>query len=149
VRVEGCDYSCGWVRNPNREPVTFLLGAAVVAMVIVSCGPTTQQPRHDAFFDDDAPSLISGNLDDAETRWRKEIAGERATDPDALLTDDPPGEPHSYGKVAFEDAEPAEPKPTTFWGKMKAGAETVGKVSFAAVSVLVTLGMMAAPYLLL
>lgn len=146
MRVEGWDYSCGWVRNPNREPLTFLLGAAVVAMVIASCGPTTQQPRHDPFFDDDAPSPVTGNFDDAEARWRDDIAGERTTDPDALLKDDPAGEAERYGNVAFKD-EP--PPPTTFWGKVKAGAETVGKASFAALSVLVTLGMMVAPYLLL
>ncbi|MBI3768562.1 MAG: hypothetical protein HY271_08715 [Deltaproteobacteria bacterium] len=124
--------------------MTRLLTASIIVVVITGCGPPASQPRHDPFFDDDSPSTMTGNLDDAETRWRKEIAGERTTDPDALLTDDPPGEPERYGDVAFK-----EKAPTTFWGKVKVGAETVGRASFAAVSVLVTLGMMVAPYLLL
>jgi hypothetical protein len=144
VRVEGWDYSFRGVGNPNRERVTRFLTAAIIGVVITGCGPPASQPRHDPFFDDDSPSTINGNLDDAETRWRNEIAGERTTDPDALLTDDPPGEPERYGEVAFQDE-----APKTFWGKVKAGAETVGRASFAAMSVLLTLGMMVAPYLLL
>ena len=133
------------MRNPNRELATLLLTVAIAATVIAGCGPVTPQARLDPFFDDDAPSPVAGNFDDAEARWRNDIGGERTTDPDALLKDDPPGEAERYGNVAFKD----EPPPPTFWGKVKAGAETVGKASFAAVSVLVTLGMMVAPYLLL
>ena len=125
----------------------MLVAAAVVTSVLAGCGPMTTQPRHDPFFDDDAPSPVAGNFDEAETRWRKDIAAERADDPDALLRDDPPAEPEAYGTVASKGDEP--PPPTTFWGKVKSGAEAVGKASFAAFSVLVTLGMMAAPYLLL
>ena len=147
MRAKGRDYSFRWVRNPNRDLMTVLLAAAVVVTAIAGCGPMTTQPRHDPFFDDDAPSPVAGNFDDAETRWRKDIAAERTDDPDALLRDDPPDEPDRYGKVAFK--EDAPPPPTTFWGKVKGGAEAVGKASFAALSVLVTLGMMAAPYLLL
>jgi len=122
----------------------LLLVAASVVVVLAGCGPMAPQPRHDAFFDDDTAPMMTGDLDEAETRWRKDIAAAPDVDPDALLKDDPPRDPERYGNVAFKD-----PPPTTLWGKMKAGAETVGKVSFAALSVLVTLGVMAAPYLLL
>ena len=111
-------------------------------MVVMSgCGQTAQpRSRNDAWFDDDAPSDISGNLDAAEARWRKEIENERGTDP--LLTDDPPGAPENYGTVTSEDGQDVDtPRQSGFWGKF-------GKASFALVSVLVALGMMAAPYLL-
>jgi hypothetical protein len=133
----------------NTATVITLIMLIMPITVIVGCGPPApqQQPRHDPFFDDDEPASMSNNLDDAETRWRKELEGERNSDPDALLTDDPPGKPDRYGDVAFKDETP--PPPATFWEKMKAKSETVGRASFAALTVLVTLGMMVAPYLLL
>src|SRR6185369_2207347 len=98
VRVGGWDYSCRWVRNPNRGATALLLGLGIVIVVMSGCGPTAQpRSHHDSWFDDDAPSDISGNLDSAEARWRREIENERGTDP--LLTDDPPGAPEDYGKV--------------------------------------------------
>lgn len=133
--------------------VVFL---TIVAGTIASCGPTPAQGRHDPWFDDDdAPPMISGNTDEAEKRWRRDIeadrgliARERANDPDALLTDDPPKDPDEYGNVAFDDEKPP-PAPTTAWGKFKAGMNKVGRASFAAMTVIVTVGMMVAPYLLL
>lgn len=152
VRMGGWDYSCRRVRNPNRGATALLLRLGIVIVVMSGCGPTAQpRSQRDSWFDDDAPSDISPNLDTAEERWRREIENERGTDP--LLTDDPPGAPEDYGKVTSEDGydllgdQPVPP--TTFWGKVKVGANTVGKASFAAVSVLVALGMMVAPYLLL
>jgi hypothetical protein len=125
----------------------IVLVAAIAVGALASCAPPSPQPRHDPWFDEDSPSTLTGDFDDAEARWRQEIAGERNTDPDALLKDDPPGAPESYGTVAFKDGEPAPPP--TFWGKVRSGAETVGKAGFAAMSVIVTVGMMVAPYLLL
>jgi hypothetical protein len=122
----------------------ILLGLAIVMVTVSGCGPTTAQPRshNDSWFDDDAPSDISSNLDAAEVRWRKEIERDRGSDP--LLTDDPPGAPENYGTITSEDAQDMPGDPTSsagFWNKF-------GKASFALVSVLVALGMMAAPYFL-
>jgi hypothetical protein len=92
------------------------------------------------------------------------------TDPtqdDPLLKDDPPKAPDQYGTVTSHDAPPkdqvadarhsrdpysvvdddpeADEKdktPPTFW-------QSVGRASFAAFTVLITLGMMAAPYLMM
>ena len=96
------------------------------------------------------PHEIDGDLDAAEVRWRKEIAAERWSDDENLLTDDPPKTPAAYGKVAFaEGAEVGPPAPRTFWSRVKAGADTAGKATFAVLSVAVTLGIIVAPYLLL
>jgi hypothetical protein len=113
-------------------------------MVVMSgCGPTAQPRSPNAsWFEDDAPSDISGNLDAAEARWRREIENDRGTDP--LLTDDPPGAPENYGTVTSEDGQKMAgdtPGSTGFWNNF-------GKASFALVSVLVALGMMVAPYFL-
>src|SRR5438874_595287 len=106
-----------------------LLLALMIAMTLtVSCGPPAHQGLQDPFFAEDAPSPVGENLDEAEAKWRRELEHERSNDPDALLTDDPAGKPADYGNVASPDDE----RPKTFWGKMKAGAETVGKASFAA-----------------
>lgn len=126
----------------------MVVGLAIVASTIASCGPTPPPGHHDPWFDEDSPAVISGDLDEAEKRWRKDIERERTTDPDALLKDDPPKKPDEYGEVAFEDDQPPPP-PTTFWGKVKSGMNSVGRASFAAMTVLVTVGMMVAPYLLL
>jgi hypothetical protein len=130
----------------------------VVAMLLIAvahldaCTPAARERNVDDWANDPRPSMIDGDLDAAEMRWRKEIEASRAGE-DRLLTDDPPGAPSSYGKVASSDgAEAAEtedpPPPATFWGRFKAGADTFGKASFAALTVVVTLGMMAAPYLI-
>lgn len=127
----------------------MIVGLAIVASTFVSCGPTPPPGHRDPWFDEESPPLISGDLDEAEKRWRKDIEGERTTDADALLKDDPAKDPGEYGKVAFGDEEPPPPPPTTFWGKFKVGMNSFGRATFAAMTVLVTVGMMVAPYLLL
>ncbi len=107
--------------------------------------------------------------------WR--TSARQPDKPDALLKDDPPTGPAQDGNRARHDAPPKDegvsqkddardpyaridddfdangdvekPPPTTFWGKVQAAAESVGRASFAAMTVVVTLGMMVAPYLLL
>jgi len=133
------------VGNPFRGRLAAVFFAMALGVTIVtSCGPPARQTLDDPFFADDAPSPVASNLDEAETKWRRELKLDRADDPDALLKDDPPGKPEEYGKVA-QQPEP----PKTFWGKVKSGAETVGKASFAAATVLITVGMMVAPYFFL
>jgi hypothetical protein len=99
---------------------------------------------------------IDGNLDRAEAQWRREIERDRATDMDDLnlLTDNPPKAPESYGKVTSqagveaadggeaEDDAAAAGDPEGFMSK-------AGKATVAGLSVALTLGMMAAPYLLM
>jgi hypothetical protein len=125
--------------------MAVILAVAIAVTAFTACAPVPSQGLKDPFFAEDAPSLVGDNLDEAEAKWRREIEHERASDPDALLTDDPPGKPDQYGNVASQDEE----RPKTFWGKVKSGADTVGKASFAAATVLVTIGMIVAPYLLL
>ena len=89
------------------------------------------------------------------------------TQNDPLLKDDPPKAPEQYGEVADHDTPPKDQvgdakhsgdpyavvdddpeadekdkSPPTFW-------QSVGRASFAAFTVLITLGMMAAPYLMM
>jgi hypothetical protein len=137
-----------------RPTIGSALGAALLLLTgsLGACGPSAQPHTRgadewDAF---DAPHEIDGDLDAAEVRWRKEIEAERWSDDDRLLTDDPPGAPADYGKVASSDGAKSDPPvPPTFWGRVRAGADKVGKASFAFLSVAVTLGIMVAPYLLL
>jgi hypothetical protein len=150
----------------------FRLAASIVIVMIVliGCGTVGQKPPRagDEWAYDGQVHDLDDAPDAAEERWRKEIAAQRWSDehdmldPDKLLTDDPPQPPSSYGKVAstsgasrtdavaassVTDGDPEGPK--TFWERFGAGANTFGKASFAALTVLVTLGMMAAPYLLM
>jgi len=133
------------VGNPFRGRLAAVfLAVALGVTIVTSCGPPARQGLSDTFFADDAPSPVASDLDEAETKWRRELKLDHADDPDALLKDDPPGKPEDYGNVADQ---PQPPK--TFWDKFRAGAQTVGKASFAAATVLITVGMMVAPYFLL
>jgi hypothetical protein len=151
---------------------SFRLAApiVVVMIVLIGCG-AAQKPQRtgDEWAFDGKAHDLDDDPDAAESRWRKEIAAQGWSDEqdmldrDKLLTDDPPKSPSSYGKVASssgttsrpgdvasspgEEGDPAVP--TTFWGRFRAHADTVGKATFAALTVVVTLGMMVAPYLLL
>lgn len=133
-----------------------MVGVLLVALVVVllqgvACGP----PRHGSLDDNwaeevDAKSEIDGDLDRAEMRWRREIARSRHQDEEdmRLLTDDPPHDPSEYGHVASENGDPDEARrPPTFWEKFQSRARTFGRATFAFMTVAVTLGIMAAPYL--
>ena len=130
----------------------------VLALLAAACGAKTQpnaRQDHEAEMLDN--TKIADDFDDSEQRWRKDIADARWSDDDMnLLTDNPPKDPASYGKVAGHDgvkhasAKSDDPfaedddngAPRGFWDK-------VGKASFSVLSVAVTVGMMVAPYLLL
>ncbi len=146
-------------------------GAIVMLLAMLVAGCATAQPRaRDADQDEILGPKIAEDWDEAESRWRKDIASERWSEDDMnLLTDDPPSAPGSYGHVAGSAAHDANdvdrdlddaldehaddgasaPPPHGVWGHVKSGANSVGKASFAVLSVAVSLGMMIAPYLLL
>jgi hypothetical protein len=159
------------VRKPHRgaRAVGIALAAVVMASVISGCDAPARRPLQDPFFDDDASTTgVSGDFDKDEAAWRKQMAREHQhpAEADALLKDDPPKPPDQYGNVARPDADVTHPRdlsldpyagvdedvnadndlekppPATFW-------EKVGRASFAAMTVIMTLGMMVAPYLLL
>ena len=132
---------------------------AVALLALLGCAAARQPQRNgDEWAFDGKAHELESDPDAAEVRWRKEIAAQQWTDEqdmldrDKLLTDDPPGPPSSYGKVASangDDAEVGPQQPRTLWQRFQAGADSVGKATFAAFAVVVTLGMMVAPYLLL
>jgi hypothetical protein len=165
------------VRKPHRVACAVAVALAVFSIVGVmgGCAEPARKPLQDPFFDDEeSTSLVSGNMDKDEAEWRKQLHHEtkKATqnDPpqsDPLLKDDPPKSPEHYGSVTNDDTQPkdqvadakssgdpyatvdddpeADEKdkaPTTFW-------QSVGRATFAAFTVLITVGMMAAPYLMM
>jgi hypothetical protein len=166
------------VRKPHRVACALAVALVVVGIVgvIGGCGqPQAKKAFADPFFDEDeSNALVSGDMDKDETQWRKELHHQSGhatqNDPpqsDPLLKDDPPKAPEHYGKVTNDDtlpkdqvadakssgdpyatvdddpaADDKDKQPTTFW-------QSVGRASFAAFTVLITLGMMAAPYLMM
>ena len=126
-------------------------GIVVVGMLLalvqfLACAPATADRKTDDW--ERSPSALSGDLDAAEMRWRKEIEASRAEE-NRLLTDDPAKPPSTYGKVAFtEEVEEEPPRPLTRWERFNEGLKHFGRATFAAMTVIVTLGMIAAPYLI-
>lgn len=141
-----------------RPSVTLWVMLAIVLASAITCGPTTQGNKlDDPWFQDveDGPR-IDGNLDKAEARWREEIERERVDDDANMrrLMNDPPSAPGDDARITSDqkvtpraeadelDAQGEEVAEPSFWS-------TAGKITFAALTVFVTLGMMAAPYLLM
>src|SRR5262249_47774136 len=126
---------------------------AALVLVLLSCSGCAPSMQHAADEHEEwaAKAELTGDLDEAEARWRREMVYNNCPDSDAhLLTDDPPKAPKEYGKVTFEHGEEAPPPPPpTTWDSFKAGMDKVGKASFAAMTVLVTVGMMVAPYFMM
>jgi hypothetical protein len=126
----------------------------VLGLVLASsCGPTSHR-RHGDDWDDAATVLepeISGDNAKDEARWRNELASDPWGDDSALLTDDPPKTADEYQEsdadVPFGFVGP--PAPPTSWEKMQHRSTTFGRIFFSIMTVFVTLGMMAAPYLLM
>ncbi len=129
----------------------LLFALVVILLQSIACGPPRRGSVDDNWTEEvDAKSEIDGDLDRAEMRWRREIARSRHQDEEdmRLLTDDPPQDPSEYGDVASENGDPDEARrPPTSWEKFQSGARTFGRATFAFMTVAVTLGMMAAPYL--
>ena len=127
----------------------------VVAMIgvlglLAACGPTSH--RHDDEWGEGPAKdpMISGDNARDEARWRRELDADTWGDDAHLLTDDPP---QTAAEYQDEDIPPLDfvgpPEPPTRWDNMQKGGTKFGKVFFSIMTVLVTLGMMAAPYLLM
>lgn len=140
----------------------LLVGMALIA----GCGGPKKTRTYDAWKDQ---ATVTGDLDEAEARWRREISANPWSEEDmnrdmSLLTDDPPGPPERYGAVAFGGEEQIPGGASSLvesTGDPEADAEAlaaaeseafwndVGTASFSAFTVLFTVGMAVAPYLLL
>ena len=116
-----------------------------------ACTPT--QGRHlDEWGEDTMKKQeITGDNEQDELRWRRHLAADDPWGDDGnLLTDDPPMDAAAYQE---SDVPPLDfvgpPQPPSSWDNMQKGGTKFGKVMFSVLTVLVTLGMMAAPYLLM
>lgn len=129
----------------------FVVLVGMLACVLaVACGPTMHQP------DDDWKALepeITGDNDKDEARWRRELESDPWGNDSHLLTDDPPKTAAEYRMRHDDEVPPLDfvgpPEPPSRWDNMQKGGTTFGKVMFSVLTVLVTLGMMAAPYLMM
>jgi hypothetical protein len=133
-----------------RQVAIGLIVASCVALA-AGCGPTKHRAVDDWANDDSLEPEITGNSARDEARWRQELASDPWGDDAHLLTDDPPG-------TALRDEEdnPPPPKdfvgppaPPTQWEKTQKTSTKVGRAIFSVLTVFVTLGMMAAPYLMM
>jgi hypothetical protein len=129
----------------------FVVLVGMLACVLaVACGPTMHQP------DDDWKALepeITGDNDKDEARWRRELESDPWGDDAHLLTDNPPKTAAEYRAHQDDEVPPLDfvgpPEPPSRWDNMQKGGTTFGRVMFSVLTVLVTLGMMAAPYLMM
>jgi hypothetical protein len=135
--------------------------AALCAMLAIAgaCGPKAQPNAREDHEEEMLGPKIAEDFDEAEQRWRKDIADARWSNDDMnvltddpLLTDDPPRTPEEYGRVA--DAKHAQHTGSDAPGvdaedARETGWDRFGKASFSVFTVAATIGMMVAPYLLL
>jgi hypothetical protein len=128
----------------------IVLGLVVVLGLIAACAPRAHREVDDWDRETVLEPEITGDNAKDEERWRRELASDPWGDDDHLLTDDPPQTASDY---ANEDIPPLDfigpPEPPTKWEGMQKGGVTFGKALFSVLTVFVTLGMMAAPYLLM
>lgn len=130
----------------------FWIVLVSVGMLVgfATCGPTSHR-RDDAWGEGSTREpMITGDNARDEARWRRELASDPWGDDADLLTDDPPKTAAEYRD---DDGPPPDfvgpPEPPSTWDEMQRGGTKFGKVFFSLMTVLVTLGMMAAPYLLM
>ena len=116
-----------------------------------ACAPSMHHPDDDWERDSILEPEITGDNEKDEARWRRQLADDPFGDDAHLLTDDPPGKASEYQDE--EGAPPPDfvgpPAPPTFKERMQKRSTTFGKVFFSIMTVFVTLGMMAAPYLMM
>ena len=129
-----------------RFRFVVLVGMLAVALA-TACGPTSHRQDHDWKA---LEPEITGDNDLDEARWRRELASDPWGDDSRLLTDDPP---RAAAEYAEHEVPPLDfvgpPEPPSRWDNMQKGGTKFGKVMFSLLTVFVTLGMMAAPYLLM
>lgn len=131
----------------------FSVVVVLVGMLagLATCGPTSHRGGDEWGERPEKEPMISGDNARDEARWRRELASDPWGDDGNLLTDDPPKGAAEYQND--EDIPPLDfvgpPEPPSRWDSMQASGSKVGKVLFSVMTVLVTLGMMAAPYLLM
>lgn len=125
----------------------------VLGLVLASaCGPTTH--RHDDDWGEKSglEQEITGDNDKDEARWRRELDSDPWGDDSDLLTDDPPKSAAEY-QNGGTDVPPLNfigpPAPPTRMESMQKTSTKIGHVLFSLLTVFFTLGMMAAPYLLM
>jgi hypothetical protein len=133
-----------------RVGIVVLVG---VLGLLVACGPTSHRHPDDEWGEGASldPTITGDNAKD-EARWRHELASDKWDDDTSLLTDDPPRSANEY-QALDEDIPPLDfvgpPAPPTKWESWQKGSTKFGRVMFSVLTVFVTLGMMAAPYLLM
>jgi len=128
--------------------------AALCAVLAIAnaCGPTAQPKAREDHEEELLGPKIAEDFDEAEQRWRNDIADARWSNDDMnVLTDDPPQTPEAYGKIS--DPRPSDASASRPQDLDEQGAETkwdrAGKATFSFLSVAATIGMMVAPYFLL
>lgn len=133
----------------------FWVVVVLVGMLagLATCGPTSHRGGADEWGEGPTKEpMITGDNDRDEARWRRELASDPWGDDSNLLTDDPPKSQQEY-EERDEDIPPLDfvgpPEPPSTWDNMQHGGSKIGKVFFSLMTVLVTLGMMAAPYLMM
>jgi hypothetical protein len=97
--------------------------------------------------------MITGDNAKDEARWRHELDSDPWGDDSSLLTDDPPQSVTDSQNLDNDDIPPLDfvgpPEPPSTWDNMQKGSTKFGRIFFSVMTVFVTLGMMAAPYLLM
>lgn len=132
--------------------ITIVCIGMIWVTQIPACAPRMHHPDDDWDRDSILEPEITGDNAKDEARWRRQLADDPFGDDDHLLTDDDPSKPISE----YQDEEGAPPPdfvgppaPPTRWEAMQKRSTTFGKVFFSIMTVVVTLGMMAAPYLMM
>ena len=118
---------------------------------LATCGPTSHRGDDEWGEGPTEEPMITGDNERDEARWRRELASDPWGDDSDLLTDDPPKAAAEYEND--EDIPPLDfvgpPEPPSTWDNMQKSGSILGKFMYSFLTVAVTLGMMAAPYLMM
>ncbi len=119
---------------------------------IPACAPSMHRETDDWDRETILEPDITGDNDKDEARWRRELASDPFGDDGSLLTDDP-AKSASESLDDQENAPPPNfvgpPEPPSTMDSMRKRGNVFGRALFSVLTVVVTLGMMAAPYLLM
>lgn len=131
-----------------------VIGVCAALALVAACGPTSHRQVDEWGETKTMKPEITGDNAKDEARWRRELAANPMGEDAHLLTDDSPLT--AEDEQLLQDADDLPPKdfvgppaPPSTWDNMSRGGTKFGKVFFSVMTVLVTLGMMAAPYLLM